>query len=58
MVYDYEHRRDEYIWECLPLLAQGKLHQREDLTVGLENAPAAFHRLMSGQNFGKVIVKV
>ena len=58
VVYDYEHRRDEYIRECLPLLAQGKLHQREDVTVGLENAPAAFHRLMSGQNFGKVIVKV
>ncbi len=57
VVYDYEDRRDEYIRECLPLLAQGKLHQREDVTVGLENAPAAFHRLMSGRNFGKVIVK-
>ena len=58
VVYDYESRRDEYIRECLPLLAQGKLHQREDVTVGLENASSAFHRLMSGQNFGKVIVKV
>ena len=58
VVYDYEDRRDEYIRECLPLLAQGKLHQREDVTVGLENAPSAFHRLMSGQNFGKAIVKV
>ena len=58
VVYDYEHRRDEFIRECLPLVAQGKLRQREDVTVGLENAPAAFHRLMSGQNFGKVIVKV
>ena len=58
VVYDYESRRDEYIRECLPLLAQGKIHQREDVTVGLENAPSAFHRLMSGQNFGKVIVKV
>ena len=58
VVYDYEDRRDEYIRECLPLLAQGRLRQREDVTVGLENAPAAFHRLMSGQNFGKVIVKI
>lgn len=58
VVYDYEPRRDEYIRECLPLVAQGKLHQREDVTVGLENAPAAFHRLMSGQNFGKVIVEI
>ena len=58
VVYDYDSRRDEYIRECLPLLEQGKLHQREDVTVGIENAPAAFHRLMSGQNFGKVIVRV
>ena len=58
VVYDYEHRRDEFIHECLPLVAQGNLRQREDTTVGLENAPDAFHRLMSGQNFGKVIVKV
>ena len=57
VVYDYEPRRDEFIRECLPLVAQGKLRQREDVTVGLENAPAAFHRLMSGRNFGKVIVK-
>ena len=58
VVYDYEPRRNEFIRECLPLVAQAKLRQREDTTVGLENAPAAFHRLMSGQNFGKVIVKV
>ena len=58
VVYDYEPRRDEFIRECLPLVAQGKLTQREDITAGLENAPTAFHRLMSGQNFGKVIVKV
>ena len=58
VVYDYERRRDEFIRECLPLVANGRLTQREDITAGLENAPAAFHRLMSGQNFGKVIVKV
>ena len=58
VVYDYEPRRAEFIRECLPLVAQARLTQREDITAGLENAPAAFHRLMSGQNFGKVIVKV
>lgn len=57
VVYDYEPRRDEFIRECLPLVVQSRLTQREDITVGLANAPAAFHRLMSGQNFGKVIVK-
>ncbi len=31
---------------------------REDVTVGLENAPAAFIGLLEGKNFGKAVVKV
>ncbi len=58
VVYDYEDRRDEFTRNCLRLLANGKLRQREDVTDGLENAPGAFHRLMSGRTFGKVIVRL
>ena len=56
VVYDYEDRREEYIRECLPLLRAGKIHQREDISEGLESAPDAFCRLMLGKNFGKVVV--
>jgi len=56
VVYDYDHRREEYLRECLPLLRAGRIGQREDLSHGLENAPQAFSRLMQGQNFGKTIV--
>jgi len=56
VVYDYESRRDEFITACLADLKAGKLRQREDVSEGIESAPAAFCRLMRGENFGKVIV--
>ena len=57
VVYDYEHRRDEFIDACLPDLEAGKLKQPEDVSQGIDSAPAAFCRLMRGENFGKVIVE-
>lgn len=58
VVYDFEDRRDEFIEACLPHLAEGTLVQREDVSEGIESAPAAFCRLMRGENFGKVIVRL
>jgi NADPH-dependent curcumin reductase CurA len=58
VVYDFESRRDEFISECLPDLQAGRLQQPEDLNQGIESAPAAFSRLMRGENFGKVIVEM
>jgi NADPH-dependent curcumin reductase CurA len=56
VVYDYEHRRNEFIEACLPDLKTGKLFQREEINQGIESAARAFCRLMRGENFGKVIV--
>ena len=39
-------------------LAQDKIKYREDMVEGLEQAPQAFLGLFSGQNFGKLVVKV
>jgi NADPH-dependent curcumin reductase len=39
-------------------LKEGKLKFKEDVAVGLESAPDAFIRMLSGKNFGKQLVKV
>ena len=39
-------------------MGEGKLRMDEDIQVGLENAHAAFMRLFSGQNTGKLILKI
>ncbi|MBI3516554.1 MAG: NADP-dependent oxidoreductase [Proteobacteria bacterium] len=37
---------------------EGKIKYREDVVEGLENAPSAFLRLMRGENFGKLVIKI
>ncbi len=39
-------------------IAQGKLKYRETIVEGLPNAPAAFRMLFTGENFGKLMIKV
>lgn len=58
VVYDFEGRRQAFVDECLPLVESGKLIMLEDVEDGLTQAPAAFCRLMRGENMGKAIVKV
>ncbi|MEM9209236.1 MAG: zinc-binding dehydrogenase, partial [Pseudomonadota bacterium] len=58
VVYDHEDLREAFLNDAAQWLADGQLQYIEDLTVGLENAPAAFSRLMQGRNHGKAIVQV
>ena len=39
-------------------VADGTLQYREDVVAGLENAPEAFSGLLTGKNFGKLLVQV
>jgi hypothetical protein len=44
--------------ELSTLVAQKKLHYRETIAQGLENAPEAFLGMLKGRNFGKQLVKL
>lgn len=48
----------EFLAEIGPKVASGEIAVLEDIAEGLENAPAAFARLLSGGNRGKQIVKL
>jgi len=39
-------------------VASGEIHYREDIVEGLEKAPEAFIAMLSGGNFGKLLVKI
>jgi NADPH-dependent curcumin reductase CurA len=58
LVTDYAHRFDEGALRLAKWVAEGKLTWREDVTEGLENAPAAFMGMLRGENRGKALVKV
>ena len=49
---------DDFLWEVGALVASGRVRYREDIVEGLEAAPEAFIGMLSGRNFGKLLVRV
>lgn len=58
LVGDYQHLFDDFLRDVSGWLQSGQIKYKEDVVVGLENAPRAFIGLLQGENFGKLIVKV
>ena len=58
LINDYVHRFPEGLQRLGRWLADGKLRYREDVTEGLEHAPAAFMGMLRGENRGKTLVKI
>lgn len=55
---DYGHRIHEFQQEMGKWVKEGKIHYREQLVDGLEQAPEAFIGLLQGKNFGKLVVRL
>ncbi|MFB5744491.1 NADP-dependent oxidoreductase [Cedecea sp. P7760] len=55
---DYSHRYEEFFKQMSAWIAAGEIEFREDIVDGLENTVEAFQGLLSGKNFGKLIVKI
>jgi NADPH-dependent curcumin reductase CurA len=57
LVGDYRHQLDDFLCDVSNWLKSGQIKYKEDVVVGLENAPHAFIGLLRGENFGKLIIK-
>lgn len=58
VVYDFVNEWDDMIETFLPMIEAGNMKFMEDMSEGIETAPEAFSRLMSGKNLGKAMVKL
>lgn len=58
VVYDFYPRWAEWIALARAWIDEGRLTLIEDVSPGLESAPAQFERLMRGDNRGKTLVQV
>ncbi len=58
IVFDWHDRWPAGVAQLGQLVKAGKLTYKEDVTEGLENAPATFIGMLEGKNFGKTLVKI
>lgn len=58
VVFDYADRYPLAIAEMSAYLKDGRMKSREDVVEGLETFPEALAKLFSGENFGKLVLKV
>jgi len=58
LVFDYVDRFGEAVREMAGWIKVGKLKSREDIVEGLETFPETFLKLFSGENVGKLLLKV
>jgi NADPH-dependent curcumin reductase CurA len=58
LAFDFAERYDEALQELAGWLQDGRLVYKEDIVVGLEQAPAAFIGMLSGDNTGKRLIQV
>ena len=57
IVSDYYYLREEFTKKVTDYL-EGKIIYIEDFMDGIENAPAAFIRMLEGKNIGKQVVRL
>ncbi|KAK7747078.1 hypothetical protein SLS62_009234 [Diatrype stigma] len=57
-----EHNLAKYMssftTDMVTWIAQGKIKTREEVVVGMENAPCAWVKMLDGDKFGKLVLKV
>lgn len=58
IVWDHRDMHADFLRDMTAWISEGQVHCRETVVDGLENAVDAFLALFSGENFGKMIVKL
>lgn len=58
VVFDYADRYHLAVAEMAGYLKDGRMQSREDVVTGLHTFPEALLKLFSGENFGKLVLKV
>jgi NADPH-dependent curcumin reductase CurA len=58
LIWDYEHRYEEAVAKLATWVREGRLHYREEILDGLEQAPGSIASLYRGENSGKRLIRL
>ena len=58
VVFDYADRYHLAVKDIAQWMKEGKFKSKEDIVDGIENFPATLNKLFTGENFGKLVLRV
>jgi hypothetical protein len=58
IIHDHSDREPQFRHDMGKWMKQGRIHGKETVVQGIENAPEAFLSLFTGKTFGKVLVRL
>ncbi len=58
IVWDYQEQYSQFVNEFVPMIQEGRINVREDVSQGIESAPQSLIDVLNGDNFGKKVIKV
>lgn len=58
IAFDHLDRSEDFMRDMSRWLAEGRVHSRQTVVEGIERAPEAFIGLFSGENIGKMVVRL
>jgi NADPH-dependent curcumin reductase CurA len=58
VVFDYADRYHLAVTDIAQWMKEGKFKSREDIVDGIETFPDTLNKLFTGENFGKLVLRV
>ena len=58
IVWDFQEQYSQFVSEFVPMIQDGRINVREDISQGIESAPQSLIDVLNGDNFGKKVIKV
>ena len=58
VVYEFEHLREQFLSDMKGWIKDGRMKYRETIVDGIVNAPRALIGLFTGENIGKMLVRL
>lgn len=58
IVWDFQEQYSQFVSEFIPMIQDGRINVREDISQGIESAPQSLIDVLKGANFGKKVIQI
>ena len=58
IVWDFQEQYSQFVNEFIPMIQDGRINVKEDISQGIESAPQSLIDVLKGANFGKKVIQI